>query len=65
MSQSFRQTSGSQIDLASSVKALEKAAGARRLFGIMFLRPPPLLEVSLEQAAVFIQFVNVVVRGPV
>ena len=27
--------------------------------------PPPLLEVSLEQASVLIRFVNVVVRGPV
>jgi hypothetical protein len=47
-------------------KPFEKnQAGARQLFRIMLLRPPPLLEMSLEQASMFIRLVNVVVRDSV
>ena len=40
-------------------------AGARQLFGIVFSRPPPLLERSLEQAPAFVRLVNMVVCGSV
>ena len=38
-------------------------AGARQLFAIMLSCPPPLLQMSLEQASPFVRLVNIVRRS--